>query len=593
MEEVQDMKGVQEWIQGKVERLLLLTEAKNEVEKELRKANREQKKVVTAAKLIMVEEQQQAVKTAAATATADAITEGGEEKDAASAAAPAAASLTVADEDNDSGAVGVAAGTGGHYIETPQIQALNSKIQKLSVQLDKAKDEVEEYEREFARVRTLPLGEDRYRNQYWYFENEPRLYVHLRSGGGGGGEGGGDGGMVGGGTGLVLPFRSGKILEAPPVRARGGEWGIYTTEEGVRRLIGCLCEKGWREGQLLKALEGVMEPLVAAMRRGSVYRVLTRVGGEEGGVTASVSSTSLVSQGKELKEEEESSVVAPMSVEGEEGASAAAAAAELSSVKEEGGRGTAMDVDGGEGGKEEEVGLERSDSGGINSSTTAEEPRRSRRSRKPASTFQIGARVEEGGGGEEGGRTRRGGVVSRYQRGGGKVMNANLLRPAYSLGFEATVDVLGNLKKEMMDVEEKVWAEVEGSTLAEMIPLGQPEARTGWREGVRAAVECAELAGPLMSLEEMVGQCLGMGMKVDEAIRLFDLLTEEEMVKKVEAGRKGFVRRKRGRPKGVGVVTPTSTPVAAAAAASAAAGDGGGGGAEEGAAMVVVEGGEG
>jgi len=600
MEEVQDLKGVQEWIQGKVERLLLLTEAKNEVEKELRKANREQKKVVTAAKLIMVEDQQQAVKTAATAATADATTEGGEEKDSASSAAPAASSLTVTDEDNDSGAIGVAAGTGGDYTETPQIQALNLKIQKLSIQLDKAKEELEEFEREFARVRTLPLGEDRYRNQYWYFENEPRLYVHLRSGGGGG-EGGGEGGVVGGGTGLVLPFRSGKILEAPPSRPRGGEWGIYTTEEGVRRLIGCLCVKGWREGQLLKALEGVMEPLVAAMRRGAGYRDLTRVGGEEEGTTASASSTSLVSQEKEPKEgpkeEVESWGIAQMADEGEEGAAAAAgagtgAAAELSGVKEDGGGGISMDMDGGEGGKEEGVWLERSDSGGNNSSSTAEEPRRSQRSRKPASTFQIGALFEDGGGGEEGGRTRREGVVSRYQRGGGKEMIANVPRPAYRLAFEATADVMGSLKNEMIDVEGKVWAEVEGSTLAEMIPLGQAEARARWREGVKAAGEWTELAGPLVTLEEMIGQCLGVGMKVDEAIRLFDLLTEEELAKKIEAGRKGFVRRKRGRPKGVGVGTPSGLP-AGAAAAAAAMGDGGDDGAEEGASMVVVEGGGG
>ncbi|TFJ88023.1 hypothetical protein NSK_000377 [Nannochloropsis salina CCMP1776] len=382
MEEVQDVKAVQDFIQTKAERLLNLSETKNEVEKEMRKLNREMKKLVMAAKAMGVEGVGRGASAGSGGAGGEGEEdEGGEDDEGGGKGG--------AEEEEGLNGKDVSTTTGTTVLGSPEVQRLNSKIQKVSGQLKAAREELGLYEREFARARSLPLGEDRYRNQYWYYEEDPRLYVHLRSGMGAGREGGG-------GTGLVLPVRAGQVLEPPPGRAKGGEWGAFIEEEGVKKLMASLCGRAWREGQLLRALEKVREPLLEAMRRAEGYRM--REGEVEG--------EGLESRVKE-EEGSEEKIDSLAVVKGEE----VTEAMDVEGGEEEGKDGKEEDgeevkEEEGEGGTEKGQLMSCASTGENSSSTVYEEPRRSTRRRNQVVSLLGQGRGE---GEEEGGRGGSGG----------------------------------------------------------------------------------------------------------------------------------------------------------------------------------------
>ena len=467
-----------------------LNDARFEAEKDVRRATREYKRTVSAARTQQAQaalESERAAAAAAvaaaaaAAAAAEAAAEGGdreepkeggvkEEGDDASASASASASATGPSSKPDAAAALALppppppSNKPSGEVEapdTPEVRSTAARLEAAYASLGEAKAKLEDYEREFASLRGLPLGEDRFRNSYWYFLDEPRLYVHLRSARG---------------TGLAYPEgwdadeATAAALAPPPPRGAGGEWAVYTREEEVRRLAAALCPGGGGEGSCSGAGGCAALPVCGHGARGPM-RVQTAAAIAEADQCRCRCRRCCCRCGG-----------------GGRTAAAAAAAAAAMEVKP----------------PEPELEVEGEDTAAEDAALAAAmiEVRRSGRSRKAVTSYDpTGPGADDG---SAGGRPLRRGVRSRYARGGGnaeeaaaaaaeaEAVQANIryvgLHPAvWRLPFDVAADAVACLKLELRSVEGELLALLHGTTLLRMLPDGRRRVRRAWAARVEAA----------------------------------------------------------------------------------------------------------
>lgn len=407
----------------------------------------------------------------------------------------------------------------------PTIRALTDRMQLAHDNLIKMQQASEEAEKGMRRVKLQPLGEDRFRNQYWYMEDEPRLFVHLKS-------------MNV--TGLVVPVGFNKKL-CPPARPLGGEWGVYTDEASVVQLIESLNQRALRESKLLYNLQVHFQHMRIAFARAAKMR-------EQYNPTPLPSlELDNKSQGSEEASRKSSRVGARRSMPGddEEDASmdVSAVADDETNASVNGPKDEPMDESAS---VVSELRLDESVTLDVPPPVDKVKRGRSVTSVKSAEeddVMIVGDAAQEGAAPAPTKETRRGRSVGG--NGGTSAANAQAyvpMRPPHLITFEEVVDPVQCFRSELLSIEKEVWEAIKDSSLLRMCTTGTVEHRRDWLGAVDHASEATQLIDPLLQLEALFAQAMGFDNAVDEAIRLYNLLPSKKK-RKPEPGEK----KRRGR----------------------------------------------
>jgi hypothetical protein len=426
--------------------------------------------------------------------------------------------------------------------DTAEVRDLRAALQQAEERVAATQLAQEEAERAFSRLHQQPLGEDRNRNMYWYFEGEPRLYVHMRNPST---------------TAITPPPGANRKMEAPVERRPGGCWAIYWNEVQIKAVLSGLQSRGLREGPLVQSLTAVSRSLTDAFR--SVGRcghprprpahalaARPELVGESG--------PSSLSGGRDGSDSEATST--PMDVDD-------VASFSSPTVQEPPGSGS-----GGEDSVAQALPVKSSDS--------LEGSRRSKRDRKPTlrvreeadepieqpseptpvptrTAWDVTAElmVVEPAMTEEEEQAEMALVAAAAAEQGKEVKKARRptdlgpksyapLKDPWKVGFSVIGNTLVCFRTELLVLDDEISTRIAGTSVIAMCPLAATEHRTKWRRSVQEASHVLQLSQPLLDLEEYLAQALGYQVVLDEALRLYEAIKDGQMAlrRRRESGEK-------------------------------------------------------